>query len=323
MQNNKTLKKPREIFRDISGVLLLDKETDISSNRALQNVRFLFQAKKAGHTGTLDPFATGLLPVCFGQANKFARWMLGSEKTYEFTIYLGKKTDTADTDGQVIEEKNVPSLTDLNLRKVEQNFIGEITQIPPKYSALKVDGQRAYKLARQGKEVKINSRQVMVNKLQLELIENHLIKGIATVSKGTYIRVLVEDIANYLGTVGYCQKLRRTEVGQLIKNTKIESTSAIKMVSYNELEKFDDNLLELDKYLLPIDVLCANFETINISNEYWELLKYGKKISPINEFPDLQKGIYRTYLNNKFVGLCEVIIEDDVKILKVFRLINT
>ncbi len=322
MQKQQPIKKKK--FRDLSGVLLLDKTIDISSNKALQDARFLFQAKKAGHTGTLDPFATGLLPICFGQANKFSRWLLGAKKTYQFTIFLGVKRTTADPEGEIIEEKPIPKLTEKDLAQVITKFSGKITQTPPKYSALKIDGQRAYKLARAGKEVIIKPRQVFVESLELSLKDDNLITGIATVSKGTYIRVLVEDIAEQLGTVGYCLNLRRKQVANLL-------TKKDKMATYTELSQFKDDFSKLDKYLLPIDTLCSQFQKINISEKDWSLLKCGKKIVQSKLVSNLSPNIYKMYLNNRFLGLGEVIIEEitleevakENKILKVFRLINT
>ncbi len=163
----------------------------------------------------MDPFATGLLPVCFGEANKYARWLFDADKTYQFEAVLGHHSSTGDTEGEITVVDESPDVSESQLRQAERLLTGTITQIPPKYSAIKVDGKRAYELARKGKAVEIPSRQVTIHALSLTLSEGKLL-GTATVSKGTYIRTLVEDIAKQLGSVAYCRALRRTQIGDLV-----------------------------------------------------------------------------------------------------------
>lgn len=293
-------------FRALNGLLLLDKSRDVSSNKALQDARFTYRAKKAGHTGTLDPFATGLLPVCFGEANKYARWLFDAEKTYRFEAVLGQSSTTGDTEGEITVVDGSPCVTEEQLRDAETVFLGEITQIPPKYSAIKIDGKRAYELARKGEVVKIPTRQVTIHSLELSILNDRLI-GTARVSKGTYIRTLVEDIAKHLGTVAYCHELRRLQIGNLITDDQpMHSIAAIRAIE-------DEH--QRDRLLLPIDLLCQQFPAQPITHEQWEKLIRGRQDSIF----DASQGIVRLYLAGEFCGLGEVFEER----LKAFRLLNT
>lgn len=299
-------------FRALNGVLLLDKQRDVSSNRALQDARFLFRAKKAGHTGTLDPFATGLLPVCFGEANKYARWLLDANKTYRFTAVLGQQSTTGDTEGEITLVDDNPVISESQLRQVEQDFLGEISQIPPKYSAIKVDGQRAYELARKGEAFEIPMRQVTIHSLTLSL-DKHILTGVACVSKGTYIRTLVEDLAVALDTVAYCQELRRLQVADLI-NIDASAEMSRPMYTMEKLREISDEA-ERDKLLLPMDLLCRQFPVQEILSTHWEMLIRGRKTTIDSE----HQGIVRLYLAGEFHGLGEITENQ----LKAFRLLNT
>lgn len=291
-------------FRHVHGVLLLDKQAGRSSNHALQDVRFLFAARKAGHTGTLDPFATGMLVVCFGEANKYARYMLDADKTYQFVIALGSQTETGDPEGDVIATKPIPSLSTEKLRQCEDAFSGKLSQRPPKYSALKVNGRRAYELARQGQVFELASRDITVSSLSLKQHdEKHLI-GQATVSKGTYIRTLVEDIAKHLGTVGYCQTLRRLNVAGVSADNKMHSLEYLRMQGEDKA---------LDKFLLPIDFLCRNLPQLEIDESLSQALHFGQR-----KRIDCENGTYRAY-HQEFMGVVKV--KDGV--VRPLRLINT
>lgn len=299
-------------FRPLNGVLLLDKSADVSSNKALQDARFTYRAKKAGHTGTLDPFATGLLPVCFGEANKYARWLFDADKTYDFTAVLGSISSTGDTEGCIRVIDTAPDVSDEQLREAEQAFTGTIEQIPPKYSAIKVDGRRAYELARKGEAVDIPKRQVTIHALSLSLQEGKL-QGRAQVSKGTYIRTLVEDIAVYLKTVAYCQALRRVQIADLISETERRQMVTVAFLRALESE------VERDRLLLPMDLLCRQFPIENINGAHWERLIRGRQ-SPVDSD---QNGIVRLYLEGNFCGLGEINQDIHQQQLKAFRLLNT
>ena len=210
--------------RHISGVFLLNKPLGISSNGALQKVRWLFRAQKAGHTGALDPLASGLLPICLGEATKFSHYLLDSVKRYETTVFLGHSTTTGDTEGEMLLEKAVPALTEDKILAVLQQFTGDIQQVPPMYSALKKEGRPLYELARQGIEVEREARPITIEAIQLLSFTENSITLDVTCSKGTYIRVLGEDIAKALGTYGHLTYLHRIQTGhfQLIPSYTIE-----------------------------------------------------------------------------------------------------
>ena len=199
--------------RAVHGVVLLDKPLKISSNHALQKIKRLFNAAKAGHTGSLDPLASGMLPVCLGEATKISAFLLDADKTYRFKCKLGEKTTTADAEGEVIERKPFEHITQQDIENCLTDFIGDIMQVPPMYSALKKDGQRLYDLARQGIEVERKARPVTIYSLELLSYENGEAELLTRCSKGTYVRTLAEDIGEKLGSCAYVTELRRTSVG--------------------------------------------------------------------------------------------------------------
>ena len=236
--------------RPVHGVLLLDKPLGLSSNQALQKAKWLLRAEKAGHTGTLDPLATGVLPLCFGAATKFSGLHLDADKTYEATLQLGVTTTTGDAEGEVIERRAVPAITPEQLEAVRQRFLGRITQVPPMHSALKKDGKALYEYARAGIEVERAPREVAIHALNLALAQVHqaqaAIKIEVTCSKGTYIRTLGEDIGQALGCGGHLTRLRRTATGPFV---------AAQCTTLPALEALDDherlNLLQPAEALLP------------------------------------------------------------------------
>jgi tRNA pseudouridine55 synthase len=199
--------------RPVHGVLLLDKPLGLSSNQALQKCKWLLRAEKAGHTGTLDPLATGVLPLCFGAATKFSQLQLDADKTYVATVRLGVKTTTADGEGDVVQERPVPALTPEALAQAALRFTGPIRQVPPMHSALKKDGKALYEYARAGEEVEREPRDVIVHALELAVLDADTLLLTASVSKGTYIRTLGEDIGEALGCGAHLTSLRRTRTG--------------------------------------------------------------------------------------------------------------
>lgn len=220
--------------RPVHGVLLLDKPLGLSSNQALQKAKWLLRAEKAGHTGTLDPLATGVLPLCFGAATKFSQVQLEANKTYEATVRLGQKTTTADAEGDVIETRPVPDITPAMLAELAQRFTGPLAQVPPMYSALKKDGKALYEYARQGKDVEREARHITIFKLDLSLVQDSdafvAIKMIVYCSKGTYIRTLGEDIGEAIGCGGHLSSLRRTETGGFTQDSCV-SLAALEAMS--------------------------------------------------------------------------------------------
>ena len=214
----------KKSYRHLSGVFLLNKPLGLSSNTALQKVRRLFNAQKAGHTGALDPLATGLLPICLGEATKFSHYLLDSTKRYQTTVKLGQTTTTGDVEGDVVLQREVPVLTAELIEQVLQRFRGEIQQVPPMYSALKRDGRPLYELARQGIEIEREARPVAIYELNLiDFTPDSLVLEV-TCSKGTYIRVLGEDIGEALGCGGHLTHLHRTQTGhfEIIPSYTIE-----------------------------------------------------------------------------------------------------
>lgn len=204
---------PRIARRQINGVFLLNKPLGISSNAALQRVRWLFRADKGGHTGALDPLASGLLPICLGEATKFSHYLLDSTKRYQTTIQLGNSTTTGDVEGEVLLEADIPTLTEEKILKVIEQFIGDTEQIPPMYSALKKEGRPLYELARKGIEIEREARPIHLSAIELLSFTENSITLDITCSKGTYIRVVGEDIAKALGTYGHLTYLHRIQTG--------------------------------------------------------------------------------------------------------------
>jgi len=242
--------------RDLSGILLLDKATGVTSNRALQQVKRLFGARKAGHTGTLDPLATGMLPICFGEATKLSSFFLDSAKTYHAVARLGQITDSGDRDGEIIETRAIPD--DLGVSTLEQalqGFRGQIEQIPPMYSALKHQGKRLHELARAGQVVERKPRSVSITKLELScggklLAEQSFAISVAC-SKGTYIRTLVEDIGHALGCGAHILELRRTAVSPFYEGSMHLLSDLESVAEAVDGRVAESNISQLDSHLLP------------------------------------------------------------------------
>ncbi len=275
----------KKIRLPINGVLLLDKAAGHSSNDALVKVKRLLNAKKAGHTGTLDPFATGLLPLCFGEATKFAQDLLDADKTYETVVHLGIKTTTGDTEGEVVETCDV-NVTLENIEMVLEQFRGAIEQIPPMYSALKRDGKPLYEYARAGVTLERNARQVTIHQLEFLDYQAPLLTLRVQCSKGTYIRVLGEDIGAALGCGAHLKALRRTGVGAL----KIDQAMTLEaFAEIQECERADT--------LAPVDALLSSFPAISLPNELAQRFLHGQRLALGKEnivIPEIQ-GRVRVY----------------------------
>jgi tRNA pseudouridine55 synthase len=246
--------------RPVHGVLLLDKPLGLSSNQALQKAKWLLRADKAGHTGTLDPLATGVLPLCFGAATKFSQLQLDADKTYEAVLLLGQKTSTADAEGEVIQTRPVPAITTELLDEMTRRFLGAQTQVPPMYSALKKDGKALYEYARKGEEVERDARHVTIYRLKLELTQDPrasaAIKIIASCSKGTYIRTLGEDIGEAIGCGAHLGSLRRLETGGFTDS---------QCVSLPALEAMSE--AEREACLLPVQTLVAAYPAVTLGSD--------------------------------------------------------
>lgn len=243
--------------RPVHGVLLLDKPLGLSSNQALQKAKWLLRADKAGHTGTLDPLATGVLPLCFGAATKFSQIQLDADKTYEAVLLLGRKTTTADAEGDVIETRPVPEITPELLAALTRRFTGPLAQIPPMYSALKKDGKALYEYARKGEDVEREARHITIYKLDMALTHDErapaAIKITVTCSKGTYIRTLGEDIGEAIGCGAHLGSLRRLETGGYV---------ASQCVGLSALEAMSEQ--QREACLLPVQSLVANYPVVTL-----------------------------------------------------------
>lgn len=260
----------RRSFRKLNGILLLDKALGVSSNKALQDARFLYQAEKAGHTGSLDPLASGMLPICFGEATKISGLLLDSSKRYQTTATLGFVSTTGDEEGEKLNARAIPALNPDFLESVLSRFRGSIQQIPPMYSALKKDGQPLYKLARQGLEVERKPRQVTIYQLQLLGFSENSLQLDVVCSKGTYIRTLVEDIGEALGCGAYVSRLHRVSVDPFAEQTMYSLQSLREVAS--------QAATDLDHLLLPIDAALPHLPRLDLSEEWVARLQQGQRI---------------------------------------------
>jgi tRNA pseudouridine55 synthase len=293
----------RNNLRIVNGILLLDKPQGLTSNEALQVVKRLFKARKAGHTGSLDPLATGMLPLCFGQATKVSGFLLDANKRYTMSAKLGQTTTTADAEGEVVEEKEVPELEEASIESVLSEFTGEIDQIPPMYSALRHNGERLYKLARKGVEVERKSRKVIIYELKLRDFSRNMLDLEVKCSKGTYVRTLVEDIGAKLGCGAHVTALRRLEVGPYMDPGQ--------MVTLDELEhRAEQGFASLDKALLPVESALLEWPDVRLSSDVAFYMRQGQAVV-VPHAPT--SGWVRLYENGeKFMGMGE--IQDDGKV---------
>lgn len=279
---------------DVNGIILLDKRPGVSSNKALQEVRRLLNANKAGHTGSLDPLATGLLPLCFGKATKVSALLLEHDKRYRVVIRLGIMTDTGDSEGAIVAEKPVPDLTLEQVNECLARFTGKLEQVPPMYSALKYQGRKLYELAREGKTVEREARNITIFELKLlEFKDNSLCLEVFC-SKGTYIRSLAEDIGRYFGCGATVTALRRTEVGQF------ELNQAWKIEQLQEL-----SAEALQQCLLSADLPLKSMPAVNLSMQQSSCIKLGQQIL----FDRSEPGMVRLYEQEIFLGLGEMLLD--------------
>lgn len=257
----------------VSGVLLIDKPQGMTSQQVVSKVKYLLKSdvhdsKKAGHTGTLDPMATGLLPICLGEATKFSHYQLDAVKSYQAIIKLGEQTDTGDAEGEIITTIPVPHVTQAMLQSVTEQFLGEIMQVPPMYSALKKDGKKLYELAREGIEVERTARPLTIYQLSLTPLSAQQLQLTVTCSKGTYVRVLAEDIAKALGTVGHLTALRRIQTGDF------EIANAITLADFAAL----DVAARFDK-LLAVDACVHSLPSLVLDDNQSKRIRQGQRLN--------------------------------------------
>lgn len=274
----------------MNGIILIDKEKEYTSHDVVAIVKKITKSK-VGHTGTLDPNATGVLPLLVGDATKVSKYLINHDKEYIVELQLGKKTTTADIEGDIIEEKEVQNWIfedKERLERILQSFVGKQKQIPPMYSAIKVNGKKLYDYARQGKEIKIEPRNIEIYKIELLSVDRNqeTINFKVKCSKGTYIRSLCEDIATKLETAGYMKNLRRIQVGSF----KIEDS-----ITITKLKKDMESGNKLN--LIPVEKILMDIPTIELKEEKLKLYLNGVKIKT-----DKENGVYRVLVNNKFIG---------------------
>lgn len=287
--------RPKRFDRVVDGIILLDKPQGLSSNAALQSVRGLLRALKAGHAGSLDPLATGMLPLCFGQATKVCGYLLDSRKSYRVTARLGIKTDSADADGNIIEQRDVPLLEESLITHTLQSFLGAQQQVPPMYSALKHQGQRLYELARAGETVERAAREIVIEHIQLLSQDSQHIEFEVRCSKGTYIRSLVEDVAVRLGSIAHVTQLRRIQVDPFLES---------QMITMDALEQVaQQGLPALDTKVLPSDTALMTLPSIKLDDAQTTHLMHGRQLANLAA----AEGLTRAYaVNGRFLGLIAV-----------------
>lgn len=295
-------------LKNIHGILLLDKPIGMTSNAALQTVKRLFMAKKAGHTGSLDPLASGMLPLCFGEATKFAQFLLDTDKHYLVTAKLGVKTTTGDAEGEVIATHNVPNFTKNEIEDVIAKFRGDIEQLPSMYSAIKHQGEPLYKLARAGLTVEREKRPVTIYKLDLLEVNPTELSFYVHCSKGTYIRTLIEDIGDALNIGAHVIKLRRTAVGHY------KTAEMVTLETLDELAK-QNNEIALQKFILPLESIIANCPELLISEALTYYLRQGQPVfiphSPTHGLVQLKTA------DKRFLGIGKILEDGKVAPVRI------
>ena len=276
----------------MDGIIVINKQKNYTSHDIVYKIKKIVN-EKVGHTGTLDPLATGVLPILIGKGTLCSKYLINHNKTYQVELKLGKKTETADREGKILEEKEIPLeiLEENKIDKTLQEFIGKQTQIPPIYSAIKVNGKKLYEYARKNQNVEIKPRNIEIYKIKLLEIDKQekIIKFEVSCSKGTYIRTLCEDIAKRLGTVGYMYNLNRTQVGEF---------NIINAIDIEEIQKSKNPKETIEKNLITIEELFNSKENIQLNDKKLSLFLNGVKLTQ-----EKQDDIYKIYNNNKFIGI--------------------
>ena len=296
--------------RNVHGILLLDKPVGMTSNAALQEVKRLFYARKAGHTGNLDPLASGLLPICLGEATKVSAFLLDADKRYRGVCKLGQKTSTGDAEGEVIEQRPVEGVTEARVREVLEQFTGEIEQIPPMHSAIKRNGQPLYKLAHQGIEVEREPRRVHIFELTLERLEGDELEIAVHCSKGTYIRTLAEDIGEMLGCGAHLIQLYRTGVGPF------DATNAVSLEQVRQVAE-SGGREELDRLLVPIEDALSRWPAVTLPEHSAYYLKQGQPVL-VPQAPTA--GLVRLFTSDQhFMGVGHILDDGRVAPKRLFN----
>ena len=300
----------RRVAAPVNGLLLLNKPAGLTSNRALQKVKGLLRAKKAGHTGSLDPAATGMLPLCFGEATKICAYLLEADKTYRVTARIGQATDTGDADGTTTETAAVPELSVDEWRRILENFRGESEQVPPMYSALKKDGKRLYELARRGEVVDRPPRRVRIDDIRLLEAKGSRLVFRVRCSKGTYVRTLVEDIAGAAGTIAHTASLHRESVGDFRAEDMLDLAHAESVAAAGPEA--------LRERLMPADRALLGWPEAHIDGDAADRFRDGQAVPATAA---KETGLVRVYGSEAlFIGVGEVTREGMLAPRRIFRL---
>ena len=296
--------------RNISGIVVLDKANGLSSNAALQEVKRLYEANKAGHAGSLDPLATGVLPVCLGEATKVSQFLLDSDKCYRARIKLGIRTDTGDSEGSIIERNAGISVSRKAIERALTKFKGEVEQVPPMHSAIKMNGVPLYKLARKGITVEREPRLVTLYQICLVEFVNSELELEISCSKGTYIRTIADDLGQELGCGAHVIELRRTQAGVFTEKDSISSEELA-------LEKENRGLDKIDQFLIPMDRAIQDLPEVNLPSITASHVKNGQAVL-VRHLP--KNGLVRMYEDEQFIGIGS--IDDDGKVAPKRLIIN-
>jgi len=279
--------------RNVNGIVVLDKEQGLSSNAALQQVKRLYEANKAGHTGSLDPLATGVLPLCLGEATKVSQFLLDSDKKYRARIKLGERTDSGDSAGVVIERSDDFSVSRKMIEQALQQFKGAIAQVPPMYSALKVNGVPLYKMARKGTVIERQPRQITIYSIELTSFEDSELEVEIACSKGTYIRTIADDLGQALGCGAHIVALRRTQAGVFTEQDCVSR-------QYLESEKEQAGLERIDQFLIPMDEAIGDLPIVVLPSVTAAFIKNGQPVL-VRHLPE--GGLVRLYEEEQFIGI--------------------
>lgn len=268
----------------MDGIIVINKEKNYTSHDVVAKLKKKLNISKVGHTGTLDPNATGVLPILIGKGTKFSKYLINHDKMYEVELELGKKTDTADIEGKIIEEKSVDEdFIKQNLKQILNNFIGKQEQVPPMYSAIKKNGKKLYEYARAGAKVEVEPRKIEIYNIKLIEYDTNTVRFVVSCSKGTYIRSLCEDIAEKLNTVGYMKNLKRLQVGEF---------------NIRDAVYIDDiDLKNVNDYLITLEEILRGIPCINLDEKKLKLFLNGVQLTDNNI-----DGLYKIYVANKFIG---------------------
>jgi len=320
------MSKPRRFYREVDGILLFDKPLGLSSNAALQQVRLLFGARKAGHAGSLDPLASGLLPICFGQATKVCGRLLDASKTYRVDVQLGARTESLDLETAVVERAAVPPLDPAKVGVVLAGFAGEQQQVPPMHSALKHQGQRLYELARRGETVERAARRITIHKIGLVGLQGDRLQFEVRCSKGTYIRSLAADIAQRLGTLGYLAGLRRLSIDPFdghdmhtlaeLQGPRTSDSGQAPDSGQAAAPSSPGDLQRLDALLLGADAAFGELAAVQLDAAAERSLLQGQTAATRSQTPP---GTLRAYgAGGRFLGLVMTVVAGRVRPVRLF-----